>query len=106
MAILAGMLLAGCVGSDLHNRALEADNAVRVDPAPPGQPYDFVVSVRNLKDFGYDPDNKPDRDGVALRFLKTQCPAGRIYGETVIDTGTYLLGNPSRTYAMQVKCRG
>jgi len=95
--------LGGCAGSDSHLRMLEGDNAVRVDPASaPG--HDYVVSIRNLKDFGYNPDDKPTRDATALRMLRTQCPNGRVVGETVINTGQYLLGNESRTYAVRVKC--
>jgi len=95
--------LAGCAGSQTHLRTLEQVNALSVAPAQ-SPTHDYVVSIRNVKDPGYDPDNKPTRDATALAALKTQCPSGRIVGETVIDTGTYLLGNPARTYAIQVKC--
>lgn len=96
-------LVAGCAGSQAHLRLLEHDNALSVAPAQ-SPTYDYVVSIRNLKDIGYDPDDKATRDATALTALKTQCPAGRVVGETAIDTGTYALGNPARTYAIQVKC--
>lgn len=102
----AAVLLGGCAGTDAHTRLLEKDGAVRVDAAGPGLPYEFVVSIRNVKDAGYDPDVPEIRNGQALRMLRDQCPAGRVVGETVISTGEYVLGNPARTYAVQVRCRG
>ncbi|NEV75631.1 hypothetical protein DYI24_00945 [Rhodopseudomonas sp. BR0C11] len=104
-AIAAIFALAGCAGTDSHTRILEKEGAVRVDPAPPGQPYDFVVSIRNVKDIGYDPDNKATRDELATRMLREQCPSSRVIGETVINTGEYLLGNAARSYAVQVRCK-
>lgn len=102
---LALVAFAGCAGSQSHLRLLEKDNALSVAPAN-SPTHDFVVSIRNLKDFGYDADDKATRDRTALQALEAQCPAGRVVGETVINTGTYALGNPSRTYAIQVKCAG
>jgi hypothetical protein len=96
--------VAGCAGSQAQLRLLESGNALSVQPAPTGAAYDYVVSLKNVKDFGYDPDDQPTREATALRTLKAQCPNGRVVGETVIETGTYLLGNPSRTYAIQVAC--
>jgi hypothetical protein len=100
---LTGLGISGCAGTQSHLRTLEQINALSVAPAS-SPTHDFVVSIRNVKDPGYDPDNKATRDATALSALKTQCPAGRIVGETVVDTGTYALGNPARTYMVQVKC--
>lgn len=102
-AVSSAMLVLGCAGSQSHLRLLEKDNALSVTTAQSSL-YDFVVSIRNIKDIGYDPDDKPTRDRTALQALNSQCPGARIVGETVINTGTYALGNPSRTYAIQVKC--
>lgn len=66
--------------------------------------HDFIVSIRNIKDIGYNPDNPDTRNGTALLALKEQCPTGRVVGETVINTGTFGLGQPARTYAIRVKC--
>lgn len=101
--IVFALALTGCAGSQTHMRLLEAENAVRV--APSGVPdSDFTVSIRNVVDFGFDPDDQATRNRTALDFLKTQCPQGRVVGETIIDTGAYLTGRPSRTYAIRVKC--
>lgn len=101
--VLLAPAFSGCSGTQSHLRTLEQINALSVAPAS-SPTHDFVVSIRNVKDPGYDPDIKATRDATALSALKTQCPGGRVVGETVIDTGTYLLGNPARTYAIQVKC--
>lgn len=102
-AALAGIGVSGCSGSQSHLRLLEADNALSVAPAN-SPTHDFVVSIRNVKDIGYDPDDKATRDRTAVQAMQAQCPSARVVGETVITTGTYLLGNPARTYAIQIKC--
>lgn len=102
-ATVTALALIGCAGSQSHLRILESGNAISVSPASVPS-HDFVVSIRNVKDFGYDPDDKATRDTTALQMLREQCPAGRVVGETVVNTGTYALGNPSRTYLVQVKC--
>jgi hypothetical protein len=95
--------LSGCAGTQSHMRILEQSNAISVAPSSaPG--YEYAVSVRNVKDIGYNPNNKADRDSVALRYMASQCPKGRIVGETPLNTGTYLLGDPAITYIMHVKC--
>ena len=103
IAVTLAVVCAGCAGTQSELRILENQNALQVDPSPTADA-SFVVSIRNVIDFGYDPDIKATRDATALQALKTQCPEGVIVGETVIDTGTYLLGNSSRTYAIKVKC--
>jgi hypothetical protein len=95
--------LSGCAGTDTQIRMLEQSNAVRVEPATTPDA-NYIVSVRNLIDIGYDLDDKATRDDLALRMLRTQCPGGQIAGETAIDTGTYGLGRASRTYAIKVRC--
>jgi hypothetical protein len=96
--------LAGCATSGAYHQMLQTNGAMHVDPAPPGVGYDYVVSLRNLVDIGFNPDDKATRDATALSLLKTQCPAGSVVGETIINTGTYATGRPSLVYALQVKC--
>jgi hypothetical protein len=78
-------------------------NALTVRKAD-SQGYDYVVSIPDLKDINYDPHDKATRDKMALLALKDQCEAPQIVGESVISTGTYLLGNTSKRYEMQVRC--
>jgi hypothetical protein len=103
MTILLLMLLSACSTSSLYHRTLEQSNALRVDPIL-SRDADYVVSLRNVKDIGYDPDDPYTRQEVALSVLREQCPNGAIAGESIINTGSYLLNNPARTYAVRVKC--
>lgn len=98
------LALIGCAGSQTHLRILEADNALRVEPSAT-VPGEYVVTLRNVVDFGYDPDDPVSRTATAKQALASQCPNGsNVVGETVINTGTYGLGRPARTYSIRVKC--
>lgn len=103
LAILGALALGGCAGSQEHLRLLEADHAISVMPAS-APDHDFVVSIRNLVDVGYDPDDKATRDRTALQFMQAQCPRATIVGETAISTGSYMGGRASKTYAIKIKC--
>ncbi|WP_311272118.1 MULTISPECIES: hypothetical protein [unclassified Rhizobium] len=83
---------------------LEQDGAITAEPST-AVGSDYVVKIRNLIDIGFNPDDKPNREQWALRFLGTQCPKGRVMGEKVLETGTYGFGRPSRTYFMYVACK-
>jgi len=104
-ASMLSLALAACtVGSGgqvlrLHER----DSILSVLPSrEPG--YDYVVSIQNVVDPGFNPDDKATRDRIALARTKKQCPLGSIVGETETDSGEWLSGRPKRTYAIQVKC--
>lgn len=95
--------LTGCAGSQNHLRILESGGNVRVEQAQAAG-YDYLVYVRNVVDFGYDPDVEATRYSIALQILEAQCPGATVIGEEVIETGTYLGGRPSRTYVIRVAC--
>lgn len=101
--ILSALALSACTGQT-QLRLLEADNALRVDRVE-HPTHDYVVTMRNVVDINLDLDDKADRDDIALRAMQAQCPAARVVDETVIETGTYLTGRPSRTYAVQIRCK-
>lgn len=104
LSIAGPVLLAGCAGSQSHLRLLESGGDVRVS-AVAADDHDYVVSVRNTIDIGYNPDTKSTRDRVALQLLEAQCPTAVIVGEDVIATGTYLTGRQSRVYQIKVRCQ-
>lgn len=102
-ALLAITLTACTPGTQGYLRNMEGYGNIRVDPSPvPG--YDYVVTIRNVLDLGYDPSKKDVRDRTALQMLATQCPQGKVVGETVINTGEWLGGRPAMSYAVQVQC--
>ncbi|MGO8093234.1 hypothetical protein [Rhizobium leguminosarum] len=100
LVLVLSVALAGC---QTQMRMLEDSGDLRVEPTSVAGA-DYVVHMRNKIDFGYNPDDKATRDRVALNYMKTQCPAGRIVKESVIETGTYGMGRPARTYMLYVKC--
>lgn len=100
--LLFAFLATGCAGTQSHLRLLENAGALRVDPGP--TPGIYIVTIKNTKDFNFDPDNLDTRNGAALQALETQCPRAHVVGETVINTGQFLMGNPARTYAIKVAC--
>ena len=100
--LVIGLLLAGC---QMQMRMFEAAGEMRVEPSTLAGS-DYVVHMRNVIDINYNPDNKANREMWALGMLKTQCPAGRVVRTSVINTGTYGIGKPARTYSVYIKCNG
>jgi hypothetical protein len=76
-----------------------------VERAPAGQPYDYIVHVRNVPAIGYTPQVKADRDHMALRSLRGQCRAGRIVGDDRIDTEILGITSSYPDYIVRVNCR-
>ena len=79
---------------------------VRVEQAAAGNPYDFVVHVRNIPDIGYNPEVRQDRLRMALRLVKRQCPAGHVVGEDKINTEIWSITSSLPDYVVLVKCEG
>ena len=103
-AALVVALAACTIGSRTQVLHLhESDSILSVLPSSePG--YDYVVSVENVVDPGFNPDDQATRDRIALARVKKRCPGGSVVGETVKEAGQWLSGRPKRTYAVQVKC--
>lgn len=100
--VLASMTLAACAGTDGGIPPPSANTVSVVRATSPN--YDFVVSIPDVKNAQYDPSDKAARDGTALAALKDQCEAPQVIGETIVSSGTYLFGDQSRAYAVQVRC--
>jgi hypothetical protein len=77
---------------------------VRVVAAAPGAPYDFVVHVRNIPDIKYNPLVREDRNRMALRLLRGECPGGRIVGEDIVNTEIYGITSSPPDYVVLVSC--
>ncbi len=95
--------LAGCAGPSSSVPLQQNSSAITIRKAD-SQNYDYVISIPDVKDNIYDPDDKATRDKMALGALRDQCEAPQVVGESVINSGTYLFGHPSRSFEVQVRC--
>jgi hypothetical protein len=82
----------------------EMRGAVRIEPAAAGQPYDFVVHVRNIPDINYNPVVKEDRRRMALALVKQHCPRGRVVGEDKRITEIWGITSSPPDYVVLVSC--
>lgn len=78
---------------------------VRVDAASPGDPYDFVVHVRNIPGIKYNPLVREDRNRMALELVRGECRHGRVVGEDVVHTEIYGITSSLPDYAVLVSCK-
>jgi hypothetical protein len=77
---------------------------VRVERAAAGQPYDFVVHVRNIPDIKYNPLVRQDRRRMALALVKQQCPRGWVVGEDTRVTEIWGITSSPPDYIVLVSC--
>lgn len=77
---------------------------VRVDAAPPGRPYDFVVHVPKIPDIKYNPLVREDRNRMALGLVRGECRKARVVGEDIVDTEIYGITSSLPDYIVLVSC--
>jgi hypothetical protein len=87
--------LAGCA---------DVRGTVRVEQAHVGQPYDFVVHVKNSAEIGYNPEVSEDRASMAVTLVKRYCPAARVVGQQKIITEIYGITSSKPDYVVFVGC--
>jgi hypothetical protein len=78
--------------------------AVWVEHASAGEPYDFIVHVRNIPDIGYNPEVKEDRYRMARKLLKGQCRAIYVVGDDKRNTEIWGLTSSPPDYVVLVRC--
>jgi hypothetical protein len=100
LAIAAIPVIASCQN---QMRILENSGVIRVEPAN-REGSDYVVHLRNMVDFGFNPDDKANRQKWAVDMLRSQCANPQIVEEIVIETGSYGIGGKSRQYSIFMKC--
>jgi hypothetical protein len=93
--LIISTALAGCA---------DVRGTVRVDQAPAGQPYDFVVHVKNSAEIGYNPEVSGDRAGMAMTLVKRYCHAPRVVGQQKINTEIYGITSSKPDYVVFVSC--
>ena len=99
MKIIAALLFLATLAACADMRGL-----VRIEQASTGKSYDYVVHVQNVLSIGYNPEVREDRNRMALRVLKGQCPAGRIFSEDKIITEIWGVTSSPPDYIVLVKC--
>ena len=82
----------------------DSRGAIRIEQASAGQPYDFVVHVRNIPDIGYNPEVSQDRRRMAVGLLKRQCRGARVTGEDKIKTEIWGITTSLPDYVVYVRC--
>jgi hypothetical protein len=89
------VLLAGCV----QPRGLSY-----VEPARPGESYDFAVHVRNTPDIGYNPEVDEDRIRLARRIVRLHCASSQVVGEAKFNTEIWGITSSLPDYVVYLKC--
>ena len=77
---------------------------VRIEQASAGKPYDFVVHVKNIYEYGYNPEVLEDRKRMALALVKRDCPAARVVGQDKIITEIWGITSSKPEYVVFVRC--
>lgn len=95
--------LAGCATSQLGAMRLLSTGELRVELAD-SPDYDFKVSLRNGRDFGYDGDDPNDQRQIIRQVLKPECRDIAVLESREIRVGDGLLGFVPKLYVMKVKC--
>jgi hypothetical protein len=93
--VIFSIALAGCA---------DVRGTVRVEQASAGQPYDFLVHVKNSAEIGYNPEVPGDRAGMAVALVKRYCPVPRVVGQDKIITEIYGITSSKPDYVVFVSC--
>lgn len=103
VCVLVAAAIGGCSDRGGYQNMLASGGALSIEPSSvPG--YDYTVAIKSGRDIGFNPDNKAERDAMALSYAAKQCPGGQIVKEDVIDMGSNVMG-PVRHYFMRIGCR-
>jgi hypothetical protein len=66
--------------------------------------YDYKVFIRNASDFGWNGDEKEDREKAVNFMFADRCKKVEILEELPLQTGTYPINKPAITWIMKIKC--
>lgn len=108
LAALAIAIVAGCSQTEVIS--YQQNGNLRIDPTTIAGA-DYLVQIKNVVDIGYgfNPNDRKQRNAMALRSLKTQCSSGRVVKEDTLELGgpggIIPVGGPLRTYMIYVKCK-
>jgi hypothetical protein len=103
MAKLKSLLVVtGCAAILMGFSDLAGRNVV--EQAPAGSGYDFLVHVKNVPTYRYNPEVSDDRAGMALRLARRYCPEAHVVGQRTIDTEIFGLTSSRPDYVVFVRC--
>jgi hypothetical protein len=74
--------------------------------APIGSGYDFVVHVRSVPTYGYNPDVPTDAAALGLRLARQHCRGARVVGQRVVNHEIYGITSEKPDYLVFVRCAG
>ena len=101
--LVSCIALSGCATSLIGSMRLVSTGEMRVEPAD-SQDYDFKVSLRNGRDFGYDGDDPEDQRKVIQQVLRTECRDIAVIDTREIRIGEGFFGFVPKLYVMKIKC--
>jgi hypothetical protein len=77
-----------------------------VEQAPAGSGYDFVVHVKNVPTYGYNPAVPSDAAALGLRLARQYCRGPQVVGQRVVNHEIYGITSEKPDYLVLVRCSG
>jgi hypothetical protein len=104
--LLLAVTVASCSPtSDGGVTAMTSAGQLRISPAEGGADHDFLVQFPILRDFGFNTENRSDREALVNAALRQQCASINIIREAQIKSGQRgLSGQPNILYSEYVRC--
>ena len=75
-----------------------------VEQAPAGSDYDFVVHVKNVPTYRYNPEVSSDRAAMALRLAGRYCQGAHVVGQRTINTEIFGITSEKPGYEVFIRC--
>ena len=101
--LIAFFVLSACAGTPKHLHMLEDGGTIKMETADDST-YDYKVYIKNTVDFGWDGDDRTDREKYIALLMKDKCKSYQVLGETPFRTGTYAISKPAITWVIKIKC--
>jgi hypothetical protein len=77
-----------------------------VEQAPVGSGYDFVVHIKNVPTYSYNPEVHTDTAALGLRLARQYCRGARVVGQRVVNHEIYGITSEKPDYLVLVRCAG
>lgn len=95
------IFLSSCTTTRL--RMLENNGTIRTDFSSDPE-YDYTVIMEGVKQFGWDGDNKDDRQNMLISMFGDRCKQLKIGDEAHANTGSKQGDHEIQTWVVKVKC--